>query len=107
MNYIIKVAFCNYLNTFYFAFIDGESDIHDVQFLHHHWEQPYNECTGLDCRYCLRGPSERITFSSQCSESGLTTIHTMPNNIGDGYFRFRIENTVMRKYPMNYQLIVS
>ena len=87
--------------SFYDSIIDGESDILNVQYLHHHWEQPYNECTGFpDCRYCLRGPSSNITFSSMNSDSGLTSV--MATNIGDGFFRFTINKTVFRKYFIRF-----
>ena len=79
---------------------DGESEITNVQYLHHHWEQPYNECTGRsDCRYCINRvmPPSSMTFTSMNSDSGLTSIHTMPTNVGDGFFRFVINNTVFRK----------
>ena len=86
------------LDVFYKSIIDGESDITEVQHLQHHWEQPYNECTGADCRYCLRGPpTSTWTFTSMNSDSGLTSIHTVPTNMSDGFFRFRINNTIFRK----------
>ena len=39
-----------------------------------------------------------MTFTSMNSDSGLTSIHTMPTNVGDGFFRFTINNTVFRKF---------
>lgn len=78
---------------------DRESSIRNVERLHHHWEQPYNECTGRpDCRYCINRvmPPSSMTFTSMNSDSGLTSIHTMPTNVGDGFFRFSIHNTVFR-----------
>jgi hypothetical protein len=88
---------CTY-ESFHALINDGQSDIMAVEYLHHHWEQPYNECTGLDCRYCLRGPATNITFSSMNSGSGATTLHTVPTNCGDGFFRFSINNTLFSEY---------
>ena len=87
------------LDAFHQSIIDNESDISNVEYLHHHWEQPYNPCTASvgDCRYCLnKGPPSSMTFTSMNSDSGLTSIHTVPTNI-DGFFRFRIQKTVFRK----------
>lgn len=80
---------------------DGESaEIDNVQYLQHHWEQPYNECTApMDCRYCVRqNSSGPKTFTTMNSDSGLTSIQTVPTNFADGFFRFSINKTVFRKY---------
>ena len=88
------------LEAFSKSIVDGQSEIEDVECLNHHWEQPYNACTGLDCRYCInRGPPASMTFTSMNSDSGLTSIHTVP--VGDGFFRFRIQKTVFRKFNLD------
>ncbi len=88
---------------------DGESEISEVQFLQHHWEQPYNECTGGDdCRYCLKGPGQKTTFTTMNSDSGLTSIQTVPTNFAlcaDGFFRFKIQKTVFRKWFFSYERV--
>ena len=86
------------LKTFYESITHVDSTISNVQFLHHHWEQPYNACTGPNCVYCLKGPQSSITFSSMNSDSGLTTINTISTSVGDGFIRFTIDKTVYRKF---------
>ncbi len=95
---------------FYKCLIDGQSFIHDVQLLHHHWEQPHNECTGLDCRYCIRGTGNPFAFSqpstggngnggvnAAVSVPGVLSL-PVPSNSGDGFFRFYVGTTVFSKF---------
>lgn len=67
------------------ALVDGQSDIFDAQLLHHHWEQPHNECSGLECRFCLKSSGGMVNLAIPGSG---------PN--GDGFFRFRIGSTIFR-----------
>ena len=93
------------LKTFYESITHVDSTISNVQFLHHHWEQPYNACTGPNCVYCLKGPQSSITFSSMNSDSGLTTINTISTSVGDGFIRFTIDKTVYRKFSKHSVII--
>ena len=77
---------------------DLESEIEEAQFLNHRWSDPHNECHGAECEFCIRTSTFK-TFTTMNSDSGLTSIQTVPNN--DGFFRFNINKTVFRKFFFN------
>ena len=47
---------------------DGQSEIVSPVVLNHHWEQLHHDCTGPECKHCIRGP-------------------TIANDIKKGHFR--------------------
>ena len=98
--------------------------IEDVQLVQHHWEQPYVDCLGADCRFCVKipGPQQQqgifngngglqtsyagthqlqpLTHSASnaSNESAVSSVSQFVHGSGnlEGFYRFRIGTTVFR-----------
>ena len=81
------------------ALVDGESNIDNVTLLQHHWEQPHVDCTGHDCRFCLRmGPAHKHRSNGGDREAANGDNGATTTNYShlEGFFRFSIAGTVFR-----------
>lgn len=89
---------------------DGQSSVQNPELLHHHWEQPHNECNGVDCRYCLRifsynnvagdhgnggavgvanaAASSGVAFNAMAAAANPVPLLITPSYLNDGYFRW-------------------
>merc|ERR1719422_2323831 len=91
---------------------DGQSEIQSPVVLNHHWEQLHHDCTGPECKHCIRGPTIANDIKKGHFRRGSadTDVIIQPQvklkvrhdsfgsslNSNEGYFRFFISGQPIR-----------
>merc|ERR1719483_1148835 len=89
--------------------IDGQSPITAATVLNHHWEQVHNDCTGIECKHCIKSTTHTNSIDERRGSAD-TDLILQPNmklkqrhesygnslSTNEGYFRFFIEGQPVR-----------